>query len=43
MAHVKIAGWACGRCGHKWKGRIARKPIRCPKCSSTTWDANKKS
>jgi len=29
---------ACKRCGHTWTTRIDHKPVRCPRCSSTTWD-----
>jgi len=28
----------CQRCGHTWITRIDHKPVRCPRCSSTTWD-----
>ena len=41
MGKAKIPAWRCGRCQHTWKGRINRKPVRCPRCSSTTWDVAK--
>lgn len=25
-------------CGHKWVGRIDRKPLRCPACGSPKWN-----
>lgn len=32
----------CQHCGHTWHPRIDTKPVRCPKCSSTTWDASRR-
>jgi DNA-directed RNA polymerase subunit RPC12/RpoP len=33
--------YTCLRCNHTWQGRVSRKPIRCPRCSSVAWDKKK--
>lgn len=39
---IKVPGYQCGRCGHKWIARKKDKPIICPKCKSPYWDIPKK-
>ena len=36
--------YTCQRpqCGHTWTTRIDHKPVRCPRCSSTTWSKPRK-
>lgn len=33
-----MAGWnQCERCGHRWEGRLEKRPVQCPKCKSPYW------
>ena len=40
MGRIKIKGYLCERCEHKWIPRNSRKeePRVCPKCKSPYWD-----
>ena len=39
MAKVKIDGFQCERCEHRWVPENIDKPPRvCPKCKSPYWD-----
>ena len=38
---MSLSSYKCLRCSHIWEPRTDRKPIRCPKCSSTVWDKPK--
>jgi ribosomal protein L37AE/L43A len=38
MGEIKLDGYLCERCTHKWVGRNGSKPIVCPKCKSPYWD-----
>lgn len=33
---IRLMFW-CHRCGHKWKGRKDRPPVKCPGCDSVLW------
>jgi len=35
---IKVRGYKCERCGHKWAPRSKKKPIICPKCKSPYWN-----
>jgi len=41
---VKVPGFRCERCKHKWIPRVKVKedPIICPKCKSPYWNIPKK-
>ena len=41
MARIKIDGFRCERCGHKWVKRGDEDPKVCPKCKSPYWDTPK--
>jgi predicted Zn-ribbon and HTH transcriptional regulator len=43
-AKIKMDGWKCERCGHKWVPRIKIKerPTICPRCKSPYWDRRRK-
>ena len=30
--------WSCLRCENAWEGRLATKPVQCPRCKSPYWD-----
>ena len=34
---VTFQGFACHRCRHQWKPRVAQPPKVCPKCKSLYW------
>ncbi len=40
MGVMKIDGFVCERCGHRWISRANSKhiPIVCPKCKSPYWN-----
>ncbi len=45
MGEVKISGFVCERCSHKWTSRLNKKlqvqnhlPIVCPSCKSPYWN-----
>ncbi len=40
MAIIKLDGYSCDRCDHKWFPRIKIDvlPIICPKCKSPYWN-----
>lgn len=42
VIEIKIKGYKCERCKHKWVPRNNRKPIICPKCKSAYWDKPRK-
>jgi len=39
---LKVKGYKCERCGHKWIPRKKGKPVICPKCKSPYWDKKRK-
>lgn len=43
---IKIKGWECSRCGHKWIPKEgfseSSKPISCPNCKSPYWNKPRK-
>jgi len=40
---IKIKGYKCERCGHKWSPRNKKNiPISCPKCKSPYWNKKRK-
>lgn len=39
---IKLKGFKCERCSHKWIPRIKKKPIICPKCKSPYWNKPRK-
>jgi len=41
MGKIKLIGYCCERCGHKWVPRSSKKPIVCPKCKSPYWNKRK--
>ena len=42
MGKVRLSGYKCERCGHKWFPRKNSKPRVCPKCKNAYWDVPKK-
>ena len=43
MADVEIGQrLECRKCHHTWHSRIARRPVQCPRCKSTSWEKNEK-
>lgn len=43
MARIKLDGFQCERCGHKWLPADIDKPPRvCPKCKSPYWERPRK-
>jgi len=39
MGKIKIEGYICERCGHKWVSRNNKNnPVVCPNCKSPYWD-----
>ena len=43
MPKIKINGYLCLRCDHKWVPREnSEKPTVCPKCKSPYWDTPRK-
>ena len=43
MAKIKLDGFQCERCGHKWLPEDINKPPRvCPKCKNPYWETPKK-
>lgn len=43
MPEIKISGYFCLRCSHKWVPREDHeKPLVCPKCKSPYWDKERK-
>jgi rubrerythrin len=38
MGEIKLKGYVCERCGHKWVPRSQEKPTVCPNCKSPYWD-----
>ncbi len=42
MPKIKIDGYLCLRCNHRWAPRKDKeKPTVCPKCKSPYWDRPK--
>jgi len=42
MGKIKIEGYICERCSHKWIPRNSDTPRVCPKCKSPYWDVPRK-
>ena len=42
MPKIKLDGYLCVRCSHKWVPRDDVKPTVCPKCKSPYWDIPRK-
>ena len=43
MAKIKLEGYLCERCGHKWIPREqTEEPRVCPKCKSPYWNRPRK-
>jgi DNA-directed RNA polymerase subunit RPC12/RpoP len=43
MPKIKIDGYSCFRCNHKWVPREDNeKPLVCPRCKSPYWDKERK-
>jgi DNA-directed RNA polymerase subunit RPC12/RpoP len=40
MGKIKLDGFVCERCGHKWVKRANSEgePVVCPKCKSPYWN-----
>ena len=34
--------YECQKCGHTWLPRVEYKPVRCPHCTSPTWNKARK-
>ena len=45
MGKIKLEGFVCERCGHKWVPRetTIEEPKVCPKCKSPYWNMPRKS
>ena len=39
---IKVKGFQCERCKHKWVPRNKERPIICPTCKSPYWDRPRK-
>jgi len=39
---IRMAGYRCERCSHKWVPRGKAVPVICPKCKSPYWDRKRK-
>jgi len=42
VIEIKVKGYRCERCGHKWIPRNKQLPIICPKCKSPYWNKPRK-
>jgi DNA-directed RNA polymerase subunit RPC12/RpoP len=42
MGRIKLEGYKCERCLHRWIPRGRKKPIVCSKCKSPYWDVPRK-
>jgi len=42
MGKIKIEGYVCERCKHKWAPRNRGEPRVCPKCKSPYWNIKKR-
>ncbi|MBS3066088.1 hypothetical protein J4229_03530 [Candidatus Pacearchaeota archaeon] len=44
MGKIRLGGYSCERCKHKWVSRkaISEKPKVCPKCKSPYWNTPRK-
>lgn len=44
MGIVKLDGYECERCGHRWfpRSKIDELPTICPKCKSPYWNKPRK-
>jgi len=42
MGKIKIEGYVCERCGHKWVARNESVPVVCSRCKSPYWDKPRK-
>jgi len=42
MGKIKIDGYLCERCKHKWVARNSEEPRVCPRCKSPYWDRPRK-
>jgi len=41
MGVIKISGYICERCRHKWVSR-GNMPVVCPKCKNPYWNKKRK-
>ena len=39
---IKLKGYECERCNHKWIPRSKETPVICPECKSPYWNKPKK-
>ncbi len=42
MGTIKIEGYVCERCEHRWVSRLAEEPRVCPLCKSPYWNVPRK-
>ena len=42
MPKIKLDGYLCLRCQHKWVPRDDKTPTVCPKCKSPYWNTPKR-
>ena len=42
MGKIKLEGYICERCKHKWVARNKNIPVVCPRCKSAYWDKPRK-
>jgi len=42
MGKIKIEGYFCERCSHKWVSRNKNMPIVCPRCKSPYWNKKRR-
>jgi len=42
MGKIKIEGYICERCSHKWVARNREEPRVCPRCKSPYWNKPRK-
>jgi len=42
MGKIKLEGYLCERCCHKWVARNEAMPVVCPKCKSPYWNTKRK-
>lgn len=38
MPKVKLNGYECLKCKHRWVARTKEKPVCCAKCKTPYWD-----
>ncbi len=44
MGEIKLLGFVCDRCNHKWfpRSNSEHKPLVCPQCKSPYWNTPRK-